>query len=125
VAINTYALCLAYALTERSGIDKGLMFDALTGGAADGRLLRLEWPLLLTDDISTGFAVEHMLKDIDLVRPLLTESNLPVDVLLAVQAEFERTATTLGRNSATQALALQILNTITSRQPSEEKMFHD
>ena len=42
VAVNTYGLCLAYALTERVGIDRDLMFDALTGGAADGRLLRLE-----------------------------------------------------------------------------------
>ena len=108
VALNTYGLCLAYALTERSGIDRDLMFSALTGGAADGRLLRLEWPLLQANDLRTGFAVAHMVKDIGLLTPLLRAADLDSSVVEAIEARFRLTAEALGDGVATQALAQQL-----------------
>ncbi|EYT57171.1 NAD(P)-dependent oxidoreductase [Microbacterium sp. UCD-TDU] len=111
VAANTYGLCLAYALTERSGIDTELMFSALTGGAADGRLLRLEWPLLQADDLSTGFAISHMVKDISLLKPLLTSAGLSATVVAAIADQFRATGEALGAQSATQALARHLIDT--------------
>jgi 3-hydroxyisobutyrate dehydrogenase-like beta-hydroxyacid dehydrogenase len=121
VALNTYGLCLAYALTERAGIDRRLMFTALTGGAADGRLLRFEWPLLEVGDLATGFAISHMVKDIALLEPLLDAAGLSTSVVAEIAAQFRSTGSALGDGTATQALAHHLLDTAISTPTSTRK----
>lgn len=109
VALNTYGLCLAYALTKGHGIDASTMFEALTGGAADGRLLRMEWPMLQEDDIETGFAVAHMVKDIDLLLDVVQEIGLEARVLKLIRHAFDDTSQAFSPAIATQALAHTLL----------------
>ncbi|GAA4402338.1 NAD(P)-dependent oxidoreductase [Tsukamurella soli] len=104
VGANTYGLCLGWALAARHGLDLQQTFRALTGGAADGRLLRLEWPWLLEDDHTSGFAASHMAKDLRLLSRFCADARLDPHIVDEICTAFATVASTHPTLTATQAL---------------------
>jgi 3-hydroxyisobutyrate dehydrogenase-like beta-hydroxyacid dehydrogenase len=58
----------ALAFGERAGLDMGLVFQAVTQGAANSWYLSNRGETMLADEFDFGFAVDWMAKDLGLVR---------------------------------------------------------
>ena len=58
----------ALAFGERAGLDMGLVFEAVTQGAANSWYLSNRGETMLADEFDFGFAVDWMAKDLGLVR---------------------------------------------------------
>lgn len=118
VGANTFGLCLGWALAARNGLDRKAVLEALLAGAADSRLLRLEWPMLLDMDHMSGFAASHMAKDLRLLRDFCRSSGLDTEVVDNLVTAFATLADTSPPLTATQALGDRMASALPDDQQS-------
>lgn len=64
VGLNNLAVCEALVLCVKSGVDPGLMLQAISAGAANSWAVQNLAPKMLARDFRAGFKVEHQLKDL-------------------------------------------------------------
>lgn len=59
-------LCEAYAFTRGAGLDPQLILETIEAGITGSALTRFIWQRLSAGDMTPGFRVEHMMKDLGL-----------------------------------------------------------
>lgn len=71
VGVNLSAVLEAYVMAERAGIDLQVMFDVLKTSAGSSVMLTRNVPdFLMTERYDPGFALKHLVKDLDLVTQM-------------------------------------------------------
>lgn len=71
VGVNLAAVLEAYVMAERAGIDLQVMFDVLKTSAGSSVMLTRNVPdFLMRDRYEPGFALKHLVKDLDLVTQM-------------------------------------------------------
>jgi 3-hydroxyisobutyrate dehydrogenase len=78
-ALHMVALCEAMQLAQQQGIDPNLIVEVCGTGAAGSWALSNLGPKIINSDLAPGFAIEHILKDLRLVRETneIAGQNLP------------------------------------------------
>lgn len=78
-ALHMVALCEAMQLAQQQGIDPNFIVEVCGTGAAGSWALSNLGPKIINSDLAPGFAIEHILKDLRLVRETneITGQNLP------------------------------------------------
>ncbi|MEU7000028.1 NAD(P)-dependent oxidoreductase [Nonomuraea sp. NPDC046570] len=107
VAGATLAVCEAYALAHRVGLDPELVRESTRVGVAGSPLFDFLWTRLAAGDLEPGFKLDHFIKDLALVREAAGESPLPGVGLVTELAERARAGRGGGRG--TQALVTAIM----------------
>jgi 2-hydroxy-3-oxopropionate reductase len=95
VAATILSIAEAIALARNSGLDPALLTEALDGGWADSKLLRIFVPRMVEPPATLLGALKTMLKDVDAVADLAQLSGTAMPVGAAVQQVF-RLAESLG-----------------------------
>ncbi|MDQ3541773.1 MAG: NAD-binding protein, partial [Chloroflexota bacterium] len=68
VGVNLAAVLEAYVMAERAGIDLQVMFDVVKTSAGSSVVLTRNVPdFLMKGSYEPGFALKHLVKDLDLV----------------------------------------------------------
>lgn len=71
VGVNLAAVLEAYVMAERAGIDLQVMFDVLKTSAGSSVMLTRNVPdFLMAERYDPGFALKHLVKDLDLVTQM-------------------------------------------------------
>lgn len=94
------ALCEALALARSQQIDPQLVVEVCSTGAAGSWALANLGPKILHQDFAPGFAIEHMQKDLRLVRDAAGDCPLPLTDL--AEQVFRQTAALDGGQGAKQ-----------------------
>lgn len=82
----------AIDLAERNGFSREEAVDLLGQGAGKSTVLAAKQAKVLGGDYSPHFALETLLKDLDLVKRLAGENDRPVSVLSDVTAQYRKAA---------------------------------
>lgn len=106
VAATSVAVGHAFSLGAEAGLDTGRLLSSLRAGAAGSPLLDFLWERLERDDLTPGFKLEQLAKDIRIAIGELAERQLDSDVMRAVLAAVERAGTRYGGTSGSQASGL-------------------
>lgn len=96
----------AFLLAEQQGIDPNLVIEICGSGAAGSWALSNLGPRVIDDDLNSGFAIKHMMKDLRLVREMIgknKEEHYP-GVQLASTLFQQAGALENAQNQGTQAL---------------------
>lgn len=123
VATTMLGISEAFAFVERSSLDPERVLESLEAGIARSPLLAFVWQRLVSGDLTPGFAVGHMIKDLELAlgdRPAL---DLPMSATEAVLARYRLVAERGYATAGTQALILAARGTgwSTSVDPRAER----
>ena len=70
-SLNMIGLCEAMQLAEKQGIDRNLVVEVCSTGAAGSWALSNLGPKIVESDLAPGFAIKHILKDLRLVKESL------------------------------------------------------
>lgn len=70
-AVNLIAVVEAFDLAQKLGLAPALVVDALGSGAGGSWALNTLGPRILKEDFAPGFSIQHMLKDLRLVKESL------------------------------------------------------
>ena len=97
-AVNMMAVCEAIDLARTLQVDPALVVDVCGSGAAGSWALTNLGPRILKDDLMPGFKVEHMLKDLRLVRGCLPAQRRMPGVELAA-SQFRCAIDAIGTTS--------------------------
>lgn len=65
----------AFLLAEQQGIDPNLVIEICGSGAAGSWALTNLGPRVVNDDLNSGFAIKHMIKDLRLVREMIGQNK--------------------------------------------------
>ncbi len=68
VAVNTLAAAEALYMTERAGLDPGVVLEILTGGAASSRMLEVRGPLIIRRHFPAQMKLDLFMKDLHLIQ---------------------------------------------------------
>ena len=74
-AVNMVAVCEAFRIAQDMGIDENLIVDVCGTGAAGSWALSNLGPRILRKEFGPGFMIDHMLKDLRLVREAVGTEN--------------------------------------------------
>ena len=107
-AINA-ATCETFALAERLGVDRQLLFDTIveSGAATVSNLFRELSPKIIEGDFAPDFSVDNLAKDIDQGLALARSVGLTLDVGEAGQA-LNRRAQEAGLGSEDTAAVVEV-----------------
>lgn len=105
-AVNLIAVVEAFDLAQKLGLAPALVVDALGSGAGGSWALNTLGPRILKEDFAPGFSIQHMLKDLRLVK----------ESLCAVQAQ---NATDGAGELAGTELAVTLFNKVLAIRGSE------
>jgi 2-hydroxy-3-oxopropionate reductase len=86
--INIQAVCEALALGRASGVDLDLLRRVLLGGAAASWMLDKLGPAMISGDVSAGFRIDLMLKDLRLVQEHAQALNVPLPGTALVTSQY-------------------------------------
>jgi 3-hydroxyisobutyrate dehydrogenase len=75
VAIHMVALCEALEFAQIQGLDPNLMVEVCSTGAAGSWALANLGPKIVEGDYAPGFTIQHILKDLRLVRETLENAS--------------------------------------------------
>jgi 3-hydroxyisobutyrate dehydrogenase len=78
-ALNMTGICEALHLARLSGIDPGLVVEALSAGAGGSWALEKLGPRIAKGDFNPGFMVDLILKDLRIVQEAARRAGLPVE----------------------------------------------
>lgn len=82
VGITTSAVAEAYVLGAKAGMDTQLLFDVLSTGFADSRIMRRNVPdFYLKQNWQPGFAIDLLMKDVTLAAALGDEKGVSTPML--------------------------------------------
>lgn len=78
-ALHMVALCEAIEMARQQGIDPNLAIEVCSTGAAGSWALANLGPKIVESDFAPGFTIQHILKDLRLVRETIepSDKNLP------------------------------------------------
>ena len=86
MGLITTGTAQSLALAESLGVDPALFLDAIAGSAVDSPYAHVKGRAMLAGDWTTSFAVDGVLKDIDLMLDAAAEASFPTGLLTAVCA---------------------------------------
>lgn len=89
VAINIQAVCEAYALGARLGVDLDKLTEALSGGSSASWVLANLGPQMLADDPSAGFRIQLQVKDLRLALEAAARLNVPMPAAAGVTGLYQ------------------------------------
>ena len=104
VSLNLLATCEAVIFASKAGLDPKKVIEVIGTGAAGSWQLNNLGPKMAEHDFRPGFKVEHLRKDLRILREISSKMNLP---LLGVNLVTELINALYGRgvrNEGTQAL---------------------
>ena len=81
VAIGISALCEAFSLGKKAGVDPAVIRDAIRGGFAESRLLEEHGDRMVRGDFSPGGKAVLQLKDVREANQLMQDLNLDLPML--------------------------------------------
>ncbi len=97
-ALNLIGVCEAISMAEELGLDKALVVDVLENGAGGSWSLTNLGRRILANDLSPGFATNHMLKDLRLAFENLDPAGRLPGTRLAFEL-FEEAMVAAGKDS--------------------------
>lgn len=86
--INLQAICEALALGRAAGVDLPRLREVLLGGSAASWMLDKLGPQMIEGDVSAGFRIDLMLKDLRLVAQQAAETNVPLPATSLVTTQY-------------------------------------
>jgi 2-hydroxy-3-oxopropionate reductase len=86
--INIQAICEALALGRASGVELDLLRRVLLGGSAASWMLDKLGPAMIAGDVSAGFRIDLMLKDLRLVQEHAHALNVPLPGTALVTSQY-------------------------------------
>lgn len=92
VAINIQAVCEAYTLGARLGVDLAKLTEALSGGSSASWVLSNLGPQMLADDSSAGFRIRLQLKDLRLALEAAAQLDVPLPAATGVNGLYQEAA---------------------------------
>lgn len=92
VATLTVATAQSIAMAEAFGVEPEQFLNAIEGGPVDSPYAHIKGATMLAGDYTTSFAVDGVVKDINLMITAAEAAGFPTEVLSAIRAQFERTA---------------------------------
>lgn len=97
--INIQGICEAIALGRASGVDLEQLRRVLLGGSAASWMLEKLGPAMINGDVSAGFRIDLMLKDLRLVQEQAQAQSVPLPGTALVTSQYiEARAHGEGRN---------------------------
>jgi 3-hydroxyisobutyrate dehydrogenase len=90
VATITAATAQSVALAEALGVRPEQFLEALAGSPTDAPYMQLKGNAMLGGDYATSFAVDGVVKDVDLMREAGADVGFPTELLDAVHEVFAR-----------------------------------
>lgn len=90
VSVHVAAAGEAMALARKAGMDPKRVFDVLTAGAADSKMLRLRGPMMVEDryDQNVSARMAILMKDIGLIGEFADDLDCPLPVLGAAKTLY-------------------------------------
>jgi 2-hydroxy-3-oxopropionate reductase len=88
VAIDIQAVCEAYSLGARLGVDLAKLTEALSGGSSASWVLSNLGPQMLADDSSAGFRIRLQLKDLRLALEAAAQLDVPLPAAAGVNGLY-------------------------------------
>lgn len=104
VAVGMVAWCEALAAAKAEGLDPGLVQKVISSGAAGSWAMSELAPRALADDVTPGFLVKHLLKDIRLAREEADAVKINLPGLEVAERLYEALATAGQSDAGTQVL---------------------
>lgn len=92
VATLTAATAQSIALAQSLDVDPTLFLEAISGGPLDSAYAQLKGAAMLAENYATSFAVDGVIKDVDLMRTAGSEACFATELLDAVRTLFGRAA---------------------------------
>ena len=89
VAVGMVAWCEALAAAKAEGLDPDLVQKVISGGAAGGWAMTNLAPRALAGDVSPGFLVKHLLKDIRLAQEEAETAAIDLPGLTVAERLYE------------------------------------
>jgi 2-hydroxy-3-oxopropionate reductase len=86
--INIQAICEALALGRASGVDLKQLREVLMGGSAASWMMDKLGPAMIDGDVSAGFRIDLMLKDLRLVQEQSHALNVPLPASSLVTNQY-------------------------------------
>ncbi|MDJ0269223.1 MAG: NAD(P)-dependent oxidoreductase [Aigarchaeota archaeon] len=78
VSLNLLGTCEAILLASKAGLDPKKVIEVIGSGAAGSWQLNNLGPRMVDRDFRPGFKVEHLVKDLRIVREVTSRLNLPL-----------------------------------------------
>ena len=99
-------LCEMLVFAERTGVDLKMALEIISQGAGDSWALRQLGPKIVTGELSTGFAIELMIKDLKLVIAEAKSGKFFMHITESVMEMFEHARGLADTRLATQGMIL-------------------
>jgi 3-hydroxyisobutyrate dehydrogenase len=90
VGALTAATAQSVALAEGLGLDPRLFLDAIAGSASDSAYAHLKGGAMISGEMPVAFDVDGVRKDTTLIRAAAEHAGVATDLVIAVQALFDR-----------------------------------
>ena len=104
IAGTLSGLCEALTYAKAKGLDPQVFLDSVSTGAAGSKQLDIFGPKILAGDYEPGFFLKHFVKDMKLALTEANMSELSLEVLSLVLANYEELEAAGYGNLGTQAL---------------------
>lgn len=90
VGVNLAAVCEAFVLGQRAGVDPQTLFDVLSASAGDSAMLRRAIPdFVLKRQFKPGFAVQMLCKDLDLALAVGRDTHTALPITAVARQLYE------------------------------------
>ena len=104
IAGTLSGVCKALTYAKAKGLDPQVFLDSVSTGAAGSKQLDIFGPKILAGDYEPGFFLKHFVKDMKLALTEANMSELSLEVLSLVLANYEELEAAGYGNLGTQAL---------------------
>lgn len=103
-AVNMMGVCEAMSLAAAAGLDLDIMLEVIIGGAAGSWALANLGPKIAAGDLTPGFMVRLIQKDLNIVMKAAAEANLPLPGTAIAVQNFRSVQADGGGDLGTQAM---------------------
>ncbi|TVR57718.1 MAG: NAD(P)-dependent oxidoreductase [Spirochaetaceae bacterium] len=105
---STFAVIAeGFALAEKNGIEKEVLYTAIRGGWAGSNVLEVAVPAMVRNDYTPGGTVDIMQKDLAYARTVATEYHVPVPMTAAAH-ELYVASQALGDGKLSQPVIIKV-----------------
>ncbi|MEE2857139.1 MAG: NAD(P)-dependent oxidoreductase [Planctomycetota bacterium] len=104
IASTMIGVCEGLVYAGRSGLDRGMVLESVSGGAAGSWSLTHLAPRMLKDDMDPGFFVEHFIKDMGIAIEECDRMGIDLQGLSLARRLYQRVIDDGGARLGTQAL---------------------
>lgn len=108
IAGSMIGMCESLIYGQKAGLDLSVMLSSITGGAAACWSLDNLAPRILRDEFTTGFFVEHFVKDMGIALDEARKMNLALPGLALVNQLYQAVMAHGGARKGTQSLILAL-----------------